>query len=81
MDAIQVRFKGSKINQGRTGVVLMTMKGKMDKRSEPVELLYKLYWMHDGRSDLPLIELWLRGVAGMDQKPSNPTGLSVVTVK
>ena len=52
---MEVRFRGSKGDQERMETVLVRMKVKRDKGNEAVELVQKLYRLHGGRSDLPLM--------------------------
>jgi len=59
---VEVRFRGSKCDQGRKGAVLMGMKGDWRKWGDVVELLQELYRIHGGRSDLPLMAY--RGCGG-----------------
>ena len=55
IDKVEVRFRGSKGDQGRRGAVLVRTKGDRGTGGETVELMQELYRIHDGRSDLPLM--------------------------
>ena len=55
IDAVEVRFRGSKGDQGRKGGVLVRTTGDWSKGGEAVELLQELHRIHEGRLDLPLM--------------------------
>ena len=47
-DTVEVRFRGSKGDQGRKVAALMGMEGNGDKGTEEVKLLQELYQIHVG---------------------------------
>lgn len=55
MDTVGLPFRSFKGDQGRRGAVLVRMKCDWGSGGEAVEMLQKLYRMHDGWSDLPLM--------------------------
>ena len=71
VDTVEVRFRGSKGDQGRIGTVLVRTRVDRGRGSETVELMQELYRIHEGRPDLPLMvyrsdgswKVWTRGQA------------------
>ena len=55
VDTVEVRFRGSKGDQGRKGAVLVRTKGDGGGGGEAVELLQELYQIHGRRGELPLM--------------------------
>ena len=71
IDTVELRFRGSKSDQGRRGAVLVRTRGDLGTGEDTVELEQELYRIHNGILDLPLMayrshggwKVWTRGQA------------------
>ena len=71
VNTVEVWFRGSKVDQGRRGEVLVRIRGDRGRGDETVALMQELYQIHEGRLDLPLMayrsyegwKVWTRGQA------------------